>query len=162
MKLQNSNQFGALIVGSSADSFSRYAADLLCQKDVRFITANDVYQATAILAKEAVNDPLIIGSLRQLSKEQGCFFDIIAAKHFTCCCLDDPCLPKARLPTVNAHATILIELAELRNIIDQRFEQTFDTPAMTPDRCDSNLMPEQFRTTKEELDALLGFPANDR
>lgn len=156
MKLQNSNQLCALIVGSPADSFFRYAVDQLGQKDIRFIAADDVYQAAAILAKENVNDLLIIGSLGQLSKERGRLFDMIAEKQLSCCCLDDAALPKARLVAANAHATILAKATELGNIIDNRFGQTFDAAVTTRQQRDSDFTADKFRTTKEELDALLG------
>ena len=79
-----------VVVGAAAEKFSRNVANWLQSREIRFVPAENVYSATAVIGQiDSHLKVLVIGTFEELSKEGMRFFDIAAARgNVTCICLE--------------------------------------------------------------------------
>ncbi|UCG46490.1 MAG: hypothetical protein JSU94_13410 [Phycisphaerales bacterium] len=79
----------AFIVGRPSDELVRHAIGALGRYNVEFVLCEDVYDAVSKLARQEGGNILVIGRLGELSREEGRFFRIVCGGGFSCCCLAD-------------------------------------------------------------------------
>ena|GEM_PF-5717533 len=174
------------IVGRPSDEFVRHAVDVLGRYDVEFGLCEDVYDAVSKLARQQGGSVLVIGRLGQLGREEGRFFKIICGSGFSCCCLADGDVVRRRDRILNALENGVLMIREpmeieevvaglLRDMADRSpekerksqkpsgIEQVVSTVlgSRSPRRAGKQgngrvFLKEDFITTKDELDALLG------
>lgn len=118
---------------------------------------DDIYTLFSRIAKREMKNLMVIGCLRQLAKEQGRFFEIARNNDLACCCvIDNGNGHRAEeiLAAVKAGAFIISEPVEIKEVIKSLYSYKGSCYLE-----DSELRPvikDEFRTTKAELDALLG------
>jgi len=145
-----------VVVGDATGNFGRDAADWLRQRGTCFIFTENVYSATALIEQMDNRDKvLIIGTIKELSKEGMRFFDIAARiGNINCCCLvqnfSELNCPKAVMAK-NSGALIITQFNDLDELLGSG-------PAK--DKCtDENkkisLSPDNYALSEQELSALL-------
>jgi hypothetical protein len=123
---------------------------------IEAVQCDDVYSAVAATARAAGRRTLVVGSIRELSREDNRFFQIIEMNSLRCCCL----LEKGPVPSsggmltaVRAGAAIVGETREVRPIFKDWLANG-GSRAVRRSLCD--LADEDLRATEAELSALLG------
>jgi len=178
-----------MVVGGSSDEFVRGVVRLLVDKGIEHIYCEDVYCAVGLLAAGGAGGGVVIGRLGELSMEDGRFFDISRRHGFACCCYVDKDLAERRrqvLRAMQSGAYVVADLDEVPGVLAELSAvgggsssngQARSSQGMTEELMDKLLgsveagasgsgraagfLKDEFRTTKAELDALLGAEADD-
>ena len=141
-----------MAVGSSRDRLTIEALRLAAEYEVQGARCSDIYSAVADLARGARCCTLVIGHLRDLTKENGHFFRVAARNSAHCAVLLEQPGPDDRgavLTAIRARATTIDTIDEFRGVV----ETWLANPGCLPDV--PRLAGEEFRATEAELDALL-------
>ena len=182
-------QLRTMVVGSSSDEFVRRVVRLLVDKGIENVFCEDVYCAVGVLASGGAGGGVVIGRLGELSMEDGRFFEISRRHGFGCCCYVDKDLAERRrqiLRAMQSGAYIVGDLEEVPDVLAELSAvvgessgngQARSSQGMTEELMDKLLgsvgagasgsgraagfLKDEFRTTKAELDALLGVEVDD-
>ncbi len=177
-------QLQAVVVGGSSDELVRGVMGLAGGHGIESVRCEDVYSAVGRVAERVGVRGVVIGRLGELAREDGRFFEIARRNGFACCCLVEKDSPERRhavLAAMEAGAFVVSEAAEIDKVLmelsgggargaeDQRGSKTRALlrevmgkilgvgGAGSPGNSKaSSFLKDEFRTTKAELDALLG------
>jgi len=148
-----------ILVGSLKDEFVRRAKNILERLGVEFVLCDNIYSAVGDLAKIESPNVLIIGRVGLLSREQGRFFHMARVKGYRCCCLADRDLVRKRrliLDAIESGAYLIDKPAEIEEVLMKLLAGgKIRFPGEKENRRASGFRKDEFRTTKDELDALL-------
>ena len=155
-----------VLVGGLKDEFVRLTKNIIERLGIEFLLCDSVYSAVGDLVKIESPNVLIIGRLELLSKEQGRFFHIARINGYRCCCLADRDLvarQKLILKAIESGACLIDKPAEIEQVL-MRFRAGGDirSSAEKENRRASGFLKDEFRTTKDELDALLEVQSDER
>jgi len=148
--------FQAILIGGS--EFMRYAETVLEAYQIPAVNCEDIYSATAELAKAAGKRSIVIGTYSRLNKERGSFLRKLSAKKLPCCCLCDINSPRSNKPSSDAEATTIFinEAAELEEALGFMIDSGHRAGVSRKESDDSqSFNKDEFLTTKAELEALL-------
>jgi hypothetical protein len=142
-------------VGDPCSEFVRTAVRLAHEYEVDTVRCDDVYSAVAVTVKAGGRPVLVVGSLRDLARENGRFFQIAAACATRCCCYLEKTTAADHsgiLPALRAGAAVLGTTREIRGVLEAW---------LTGGRREAqgplgDLLADDLRTTEAELRALLG------
>jgi len=155
----------AVVVGNCTDEFTSSAAELLDSYAIEFILCPDIYSAAGRLAKDQISrNILVIGHIRDLSKEKGRFLQKISEKGLYCCCLAENGWPQGyKYPRqllsglTQGSVFVINDFEDIRQIITGLSANKKAVTNVLKGKNDfSGFNGEQFRATKAELEALLG------
>jgi len=177
-------QLQAVVVGGSSDELVRGVMGLAGGYGIEPVRCEDVYSAVARVAEKAGARGVVIGRLGELGREDGRFFEIARRNGFACCCLVEKDFAERRrevLTAVEAGASVVSEAAEIDKVLmdlsgggargaeEQGGSKTRALlrevmgkilgvgGAGSPGKSKaSSFQKDEFRTTRAELDALLG------
>lgn len=145
-----------IVVGDARSEFVCETVRLADEYKVEAVQCADVYAAVAQAARSAGRRVLIVGTMRELARENGRLFPLAATNAVRCCCL----LPKGTatgqatvLAALRAGVTVAGQTREVRTILEDWL--TGGGPRSgRPHRRD--LLDDDLRATPAELSALLG------
>ena len=166
MKDSGSNErFYAIVVGNCTDEFIRSVVELLGGHAIDFVLCGDIYSAAGRLAKDQDRrNILVIGRIRNLSKEKGRFLEKVAEKGLYCCCCTDDS-PAAghkywnRLVSESSQGSVFAvnNPEQVREVITRLSSGERSRRADVKRKSKfTGFSGEQFRASKAELEALLG------
>lgn len=145
-----------IVVGDPCSEFVRRMVRRACEREVETVRCDDAYAAVAEMAGLTGRRALIVGTMRELARENGRFFEIAAADAIPCCCLLDPCAATGRdgiLTASRAGATVIGDLREAEEVLTEWLAGDGRRPGrLTP----QDLLDDDLRATEAELSALLG------
>lgn len=183
-ELASGLQLQAVVVGGSSDELVGYATSLAGGYGIESVRCEDVYSAVGRMAERAGARGVVIGRLGELAREDGRFFEIARRNGFACCCLVDKGLAERRqavLAAMEAGASVVTEVTEIDKVLTdlsgggaRGVEEQGGSKSRALLRevigkilgvggagsqgksVASGSLKDEFRTTKAELDALLG------
>jgi hypothetical protein len=115
------------------------------------LACSDVYSCVAALAARACIKPLVIGRLKDLSKEGGRFFDIAARYGCRCYCLDDSVAARPSKQNTQDGIAIFSEMSALKQSL-----ASYLASVQGPAQPAKPFNKDNYRATQAELAALLG------
>ena len=149
-------QLQTIIVGNVTDYFIHYATNLLSNYGIGFVFCEDIYKATVKLATEPHEDVLVIGRIEKLGMEKGMFFSKIQEKGLRCCCLAENKLAAEVKDIIESGVIVINEPAELEKEIESLSVDNQIRPSTGKRNKALDFDQNEFLTTKDEIDALLG------
>jgi len=177
-------QLQAVVVGGSSDEFVRCVMGLAGGYGIESVRCEDVYSAVGRMAERPGARGVVIGRLGELGREDGRVFEIARRNGFACCCLVDKGLAEKRravLAAMEAGAFVVTEAMQIdevlmdlsgggargaeeqgggksRALLREVMGKILGVGgAGSPgNNKASSFLKDEFRTTKAELDALLG------
>jgi len=183
-ELASGLQLQAVVVGGSSDELVRGVMGLAGGYGIESVRCEDVYSAVGRMAERAGARGVVIGRLGELAREDGRFFGIARRNGFACCCLvekDFADRRRAVLAAMEAGASVVTEATEIDEVLMElsgggargaEEQEGSKSPALlrevmgkilrvggagSPGKSvASSFLKDEFRTTKAELDALLG------
>ena len=145
-----------IVVGDPCTEFVRRMVRLACEREVETVQCNDAYVAVAEMAGLSGRRGLIVGTMHELARENGRFFEIAATDAIPCCCLVDSHAASGRdgvLTASRAGATVIGDLREAEEVLTAWLAGNGRRPGrLTP----QDLLDDDLRATEAELRALLG------
>lgn len=142
------------------DSHDRWVTDVLrvvAEYELAAARCDDIYAAVADLAGDHGGRALVVGSLRELARENGQFFRVAARNGARCGVLLEGSGAAERrdvLVAVRAGAWVIDTIDEVRVIVETWLAGP-GCPLGAP-----RSVGDEFRATEAELDALLGQKAD--
>ncbi len=151
--------FGTVLIGNSADGFIRIAEELLGKYGINSIVYESVYSATGRLLRDGIRK-LVIGRIEDLSVEGRRFFEKLGEKgHFCCCLAEGECVRKylEKISVISTQAVVINEPLELKEVLAKVISGSLISKRIkNEEKSSSDFMKEEFITTKEEIEELLG------
>jgi hypothetical protein len=153
-----------IVVGDPGSEFVRTARRLACECGIDTVPCDDVYSAIVAMAGMARRRLLVVGTMRALTRENGSFFSLAAARAVPCCgVLDkgDPAGQGGVGAALRAGASIVAGPRELRLVLEEwlapaEHRSWAARDAHGPRPVDALVAPDDLRATEAELTALLG------
>jgi hypothetical protein len=145
-----------VVVGDPCSEFVRTMVRLAREYQVEAVLCDDVYSAVVATARAGGRTTLVVGSIRELAREDNRFFQLAEANSLRCCCLMEKgaVLESAgMLNAVRTGAAIVSEAREVRAVLKE-WLATGGHRAVRKSLYD--LAEEDLRATEAELAALLG------
>jgi hypothetical protein len=152
-------QLQAVVVGGSSDELVRGVMGLAGGYGIESVRCEDVYSAVGRMAERAGARGVVIGRLGELAREDGRFFEIARRNGFACCCLvekDFADRRRAVLAAMEAGAFVVTEVTQVDEVLTKLSGGGAGGLASQGNSGASGFLKDEFRTTKAELDALLG------
>ncbi len=140
-----------IVVGDPGSELVREMVRLAREYEVEAVPCDDVYTAVAQAARSAARRVMIVGAVRELTREEGRLFPVAAANAARCCCLVERGTMMGRaalLAALRAGAAVVGETQEVRAVLEDWLA------GGRPDL--RNLLDDDLRATPAELSALLG------
>jgi hypothetical protein len=154
----------ALIVGKKGEKFVDFASSLLQQTGFSTVYCSDVYSATLQISHGSPEEFLIVGSFKSLNAENGRFFDIAAKYNCTLCCFDVAGSPEKQeqiavrcgnlVKFINSPEQ-LRQIIKIKDTVKEPIEKVSTAVASPEKEKPKKLDTSSFKTTQDELDALL-------
>ena len=151
----------AIVTAGRSAVFRIAITGLLDDLGIEYSCCEDVYAATAELAGRRDGKILVVGTLRELSREQMRFFYICRQRPLArCFCLADSECSEKIVQAVREGAAVAGDIKELKQMIaaglaDGKDEEIVSTE--TPDESASRKqIDHDVHLTKDELDVVLG------
>ncbi len=145
-----------IVVGDACSEFVRTMVRLACECEVQAVQCHDVYSAVAEMGELVSGRALIVGTMRELARENGRFFEIAAADAIRCCCLLDRCPTAGRDGLLSASRAGTMVVADLRGAEDVLREWLAGEGPRPGRLAPPDLLDDDLRATEAELSALLG------
>ena len=149
-----------IVVGDPDSEFAREMVRLTREHGVEPVPCHDVYAAVAETAGTSGRRTLILGRMRELSRENGRLFPLAAANAACCCCLLDAGMTAGQgmvFAALKAGAAVVGETQEVRAAL----QDWLASGKHRPRRADlGDLQEDDLRATEAELSALLGQQAH--
>lgn len=145
-----------VVVGDPRSEFVRTMVRLACECEVQAVQCHDVYSAVAEMGGLSGRRTLIVGTMRELTRENGRFFELAAADAIRCCCLLDARTTAGRdgvLAASRAGATVIGDLREAEDVLTEWLAGDGHRPERLAPQ---DLLDDDLRATEAELSALLG------
>ncbi len=140
-----------IVVGDPGSELVREMVRLAREYEVEVVPCDDVYAAVAQVARSATRRVMIVGAVRELTKEEGRLFPVAAANAARCCCLIEKGTTMGRaalLAALRAGADIAGETRQVGAVLEDW---------LVGGRSDlRDLLDGDLRATPAELSALLG------
>jgi len=149
-----------VVVGDPCSDLVRTVVRLAREWRVEIARCEDVYSAVAAAARAPDRRVLIVGTMREMAREQGRFFQIAGANGQRCCCLvdrDSAADPGPVLVAVRSGARLTADVQEVKAILEDWLAGGRPRPRHSDL---SDLMEDDLRATEAELIALLGRPSD--
>jgi len=150
-----------VVVGDPCSGFVQAMIRLAGDSRVQTVRCEAEYSAVAAAARAGPRRVFIAGTMRDLAREQGRFFQIAEANGLRCCCLVE------RGPAVDAggmQAAIRsgAEVVNDATLVRPIFKDWLAEGGPRSGRADAgNLMEDDLRATEAELVALLGRQSDE-
>lgn len=145
-----------IVVGDPCSEFVRATVRLAKQYEVEAVQCQDVYSAVAVTAKAGGRHVLVVGTMRDLAREDHRFFRIAEANALRCCCLLDKELAagsRGVLAALRAGASVIDSRKEVDAVLTEWLSSGAGRAARMSLR---DLKDDDLRATEAELSALLG------
>ncbi len=149
-----------IVVGDPCSEFVRTMVRLAREREVEAVPCSDAYSAVAEIGGLSGRRALIVGTMRELTRENGRFFELAAADAIRCCCLLDTRAAAGRdgvLSASRAGAAVISDLREAEEALTEWLAGDGDRPRRLAPR---DLLDDDLRATEAELRALLGHKTN--
>jgi len=146
-----------MAVASSRDRLAVETLHLAAEYEVEGVRCDDIYSAVAELARHRRYYTLVLGSLRDLAREEGHFFRVAARNGARCAVLLEQPGPNDRhlvLTAVRAGATMIDAIDDIKAVVEAWLAGPHCGPEL------ARLAGDDFRATEAELDALMGQEAD--
>jgi hypothetical protein len=140
-----------IVVGDPGSELVREMVRLAREYEVEAVPCDDVYAAVAQAARSAARRVMIVGTVRELTREESRLFPVAAANAVRCCCLIERGAMVGRaalLSALRAGAAIAGETREVRAVLEDWLAGRRPDPR--------NVFDDDVRATPAELSALLG------
>ncbi len=155
-KADTSSKLRIFIVG---DSIKEIISDVIkslrtCKIDIE--VCDDIYTLIGRSAKSEIKSLLVIGSLRQLVKEQGRFFEVAGNNGLACCCVINGGKghrAEEILSAIKAGAFVVSKPSDIVEVIEKLLAAN-DTFSFESGKVQGTF-EDQCVITKEEIDELL-------
>jgi hypothetical protein len=154
-----------VVVGDPRGELARTTLQAACAGEVDAVACDDVYAAVVHLAGAAGRRVLVVGGIKELTREHNFFFRIATARAVACCCLLDPTGPverKSLHATLEAGVKFLDTVADIRRVLKEWLAtppphaSREATPSERRRGATADTSYEELRATEAELSALLG------
>jgi hypothetical protein len=145
-----------IVVGDPCSEFVRETVRLAREYRVHALQCGDIYAAVAQTAAATGRRTMVVGTLKELARENGRLFALAAAHAARCCCLLDKGVTNGREAIVAAlrpGASVIGEARQVRAVLEEWLAGGGRRPASVDLR---DLAGDDLRATPAELDALLG------
>ncbi len=150
-----------VVVGDPCSGFVQAMIRLAGDSRVQTVRCEDVYSAVATVARAGARRVFIAGTMRDLAREQGRFFQIAEANGLRCCCLVEcgPAVDAGGMQAaIRSGAEIVNDATQVRPI----FKDWLAEGSPRSGRADAgDLMEDDLRATEAELVALLGRQSDE-
>lgn len=157
-----------VVVGAPGSEFVRTTVRLAREWAIDAVPCDDVYSAVVGLAGQVGRRVLVLGGIRELTRENGAFFSIASAHAVQCCCLLDKSSSakrRAMLAALRAGASVIGDVQEVGGVLREwlamagqggspRARNASQTKRLSHDT--PGTVYEDLRATEAELNALLG------
>jgi hypothetical protein len=144
-----------IVVGDLHGDFVKEMVRLAGECDLAATRCDDVYSAAAELARHPDRFLMVTGTFRQLMRGKGDFFALARRNGVPCCCLLDRESDVERdkiLAVVRMGVRLVGETAEIREFLEDRLDAE---GCRSRNADEEDFFGERFRTTEDELKALL-------
>ena len=157
-----------VVVGDPSSELVQTTMRLARAGEIDAVPCDDVYAAVAHVAQAAGRRALVVGTIRELTRENGAFFRIAAAHAIPCCCLLDSTEPVGRKDlhaALEAGVRLVDAVAGVRSVLKEWLatpqpcgtsrtaREAAPSKRRRGDAADRSY--EEFRATEAELSALL-------
>jgi hypothetical protein len=142
-----------IVVGDSGDRVMLGILDVLEGYNVEPVKCEDIYSATAILAKSGRRGrSLVIGRIGKLSREKGRFLEKISENENFCCCIS----ARDQVPAAkSAHVFYISEPSQIREPIENWMSANRSV-ALAEKKQRGSFDRSEFAASNAEIEALLG------
>ncbi len=145
-----------VVVGEPWCELTRAMVRLAHEYEVEAVQCEDVYLAVAATARASGRRMLVVGTMRELAREDGRFFQIAEANAQRCCCLlgHDPVMCAGGMfAAIRSGASVVRDVQQ----VDAIFKDWLANGERRPRRTSpGDLTDDDLRATEAELIALLG------
>lgn len=145
-----------IVVGDARSEFVRETVRLANEYRVEAVQCDDVYATVAQAAQSAGRRVLIVGTMRELARENGRLFPLAATNAVRCCCLLEKGTVTGRaivLAALRTGIAVAGESREVRAILEDWLAGGGPRSGRPGLR---DLLDDDLRATPAELSALLG------
>ena len=145
-----------IVVGDPCSEFVRTMVRLAREREVEAVPCDDAYSAVAEIGGLVDRRVLIVGTMRELTRENGRFFELAAADAIRCCCFVDTRTAAGRdgiLSASRAGAAVISDLREAEDVLTEWLAGDGRRPGRLAPQ---DLLDDDLRATEAELSALLG------
>jgi hypothetical protein len=149
-----------VVVGDPCSAFVRTMIQLSREYRLETIRCDDVYSAVVATARASGRQILVVGTIRELAREKGRFFQIAEANGQRCCCLAGRGIAHDMggvLAAVRAGARVFADVQEVGPVLKEWLSNSGHRPRRTDL---GDLRDDDLRATEAELLALLGNQAD--
>lgn len=156
-KADTSLKLRIFVVGNSVKNIVSDVIKSLKAHKIDIEVCDDIYTLIGRSAKSEIKSLLVIGSLRQLAKEQGRFFKIARNNGLACCCVINGgkgYRAEEILSAIKAGAFVVSKPSDVVDAIEKLLLANETLPSESS-KVQSSIGQESV-TTKEEIDTLLG------
>ncbi len=142
-----------IVVGESTDRLILGILDVLEGYNIDPVKCEDIYSATAILAKSGhPRGHFVIGRIGKLSRDKGRFLEKISENENFCCCIS----AGDQVPVTKSACVFCIsEPAQARELIENWISEN-QCVALGQESQRRSFDKGEFAATKAEIEALLG------
>lgn len=150
----------ALVVGTDPDNLVSDSISILNRNGIKNLHCGDIYAALTKVIKFADYDILVISRSSTFNTEDRRFFDIVSKYSCICCCFEDTrsvgryVQSLTSIPTVGFVVNKIIEIEEI--VVSILNGDIMFKPLKDKNPLPSSFMKDDFFTTTEEIEALLG------
>lgn len=145
-----------IVVGDPCSEFVRTMVRLAREHEVEVVPCDDAYSAVAEIGRLADRRALVVGALRELTRENGRFFELAAMDAMRCCCFLDIRTAAGRdgvLSASRAGAVVISDPREAEDVLTEWLAGDGHRPGRLAPQ---DLLDDDLRATEAELSALLG------
>ena len=149
-----------IVVGDPCSEFVRTMVRLAREHEVEAVPCDDAYSAVAEIGGLADRRALIVGTMRELTRENGRFFELAATDAIRCCCFLDTHTAAGRDGVLSASRAGAAVISDPREAEDVLTEWLADDGRRPGRLAPQDLLDNDLRATEAELSALLGHKTN--
>ncbi len=149
-----------IVVGDPCSEFVRTMVRLAREHEVEAVPCDDAYSAVAEIGGLADRRALIVGTMRELTRENGRFFELAATDAIRCCCFLDTRTAAGRDGVLSASRAGAAVISDPREAEDVLTEWLADDGRRPGRLAPQDLLDNDLRATEAELSALLGHKTN--
>jgi hypothetical protein len=150
-----------VVVGDARDDFVAQILHLAREYEVDVTQCDDVYAAVVGLAANDARCVLVAGRFREMARENGRFFTLVARTGTRCCCLLDQEAfvgHSSALAAMRTGVSLVTAVDEIEPILADRLARRVCRSGGFGNQL---LVDEELRATEAELNALLGHEADE-